>query len=140
MRVDQPQPPRVGGHPESICICATNPVSERASLLTPIPTPFPCVNLCRPGPLSTVAKSCRDDAHPLAAQEEGLGMLSSQGGFGLKKVVYRRVVAPDCVTKDSVPLSALAHGRIKCGYAPFPPIVRDSLGNGVKFGRQSAQF
>lgn len=90
-----------------------------------------------PVPLSIVAKSCGNDAHPLAAGDGDLGMLGNQGGFGLEEAVCRKTVAQDSVTKDPFPLSALAPGRIKFGYPPPPtPVVRDSLGNGVKFGGQ----
>lgn len=37
-----------------------------------------------PAPLYS-GKFCRDVAHPLAAQEGGLGMLGNKDGFGLKK-------------------------------------------------------
>lgn len=78
-----------------------------------------------PAPLSIVAKSCRNDAHPLAAGEGDLGMLSNQGGFGLGEAVYRKTVAQGSVTKDPFPLSALAPGRIKFGYPPPPPANRE---------------
>lgn len=74
-----------------------------------------------PAPLSIVAKSCRNDAHPLATGDGDLGMLSNQGGFGLGEAVYRKTRVQGSVTKDSLPLSALAPARIKFGYAPPTP-------------------
>lgn len=73
-------------------MCANNTVTERASLLTPIPTYFslslPLVDYS-PAPFTTVAISCKDDARPLVVREGSLGMLSNEGGFGLKEAVYR---------------------------------------------------
>ena len=67
---------------------ASNTASQDRSLLTAIPRVFSTSqSLPRldysPAPLSTVAKRCRNDAHPLAAREGALGMLSDQGGFRL---------------------------------------------------------
>lgn len=46
-----------------------------------------------PAFLSSVAKSCRNDAHPLAAGEGALGMLTKLGGLDWKTLYHRSVVA-----------------------------------------------
>lgn len=71
-----------------------------------------------PAPLYS-GKFCRDVAHPLAAQEGGLGMLGNKDGFGLKKkkAIYCRVITLDSGTRDYFPSPALTPGRIKRGYS-----------------------